>query len=222
MVRVFLTISVIFNLLLSLFVIRSQIPPKKLYTVSQIIDGDSFVIEENKQSIRLMNVDAPEENLCGYQPAKDTLTSLLQGKQIKIIGKDNDSFNRFLALVYLPDGTLVNELMLKSGWARFTSAASIESARLQKAGATAKSQKIGIFSSLCFQSVNPDNPKCSIKGNVKDGKKTYFFQGCGNYSNVELSLDEGDRWFCSELQAQKAGFTKSKNCYDRKFVSPDK
>ena len=165
-----------------------------------------------------MNVDAPEENLCGYQQAKDKLASLLQGKQVKLVGKDNDSFNRFLALVYLPDGTLVNELMLNSGWVRFTSNASIESARLQKAGATAKAAKIGIFSALCFQSVNPDNPDCSIKGNVKDGKKTYFFEGCGNYSNVELSLDEGDRWFCTEAQAVSAGFTKSKNCLDKKFI----
>lgn len=163
MTRVFLIISVVFNLLLGLFVIRSQIPPQKLYTVHEIIDGDSFVVEENKQSIRLMNVDAPEQDLCGYQQAKDELTSLLQGKRVKIVGKDNDSFNRFLALVYLPDGTLINEQILLSGWARFTSNASIESARLQKAGTTAKAQKIGIFSSLCFQSVNPDNPVALLR-----------------------------------------------------------
>lgn len=221
MTRVFLGISLIFNLLLGLFVIRSQVPPQKFYTVSEIIDGDSFVIEENKQSIRLMNVNAPEENLCGYQQAKDTLTSLLQGRQVQLVGKVNDNHNRFLALVYLPDGTLINEQMLKSGWARYTSNASIESARLQKAGATAKATKIGVFSALCFQSVNPDNPNCSIKGNVKDGNKTYFFDGCGNYSNVELSLDEGDRWFCSEAEAVKAGFVKSENCYEKTF-KPDK
>ncbi|MFA5828748.1 MAG: thermonuclease family protein [Candidatus Shapirobacteria bacterium] len=217
MTRIFLVISVILNLLLGLFVIRSQIPPQKLYTVSEIIDGDSIVLEENKQSIRLMNINAPEKGLCGYHQAKAELTSLLQGKQVKIVGTINDSHNRFLALVYLPDGTLVNELMLNSGWARYTSNASIESARLQKAGAAAKATKIGIFGPLCFQSVNPANPKCSIKGNVKDGKKTYFFDGCGNYSNVQLALDEGDRWFCSEAEALQAGFTKSVNCHEKLF-----
>lgn len=217
MTRIFLILSVILNLLLGLFIIRSQIPPQKLYTVSEVVDGDSFIVVENKQSIRLMNVNAPEENLCGYQQAKDELTSLLQGKQVKIVGKNNDSYNRFLALVYLPDGTLINESILRSGWARYTSNASVESARLQKAGATAKTQKIGVFSSLCFQSSNPENPKCSIKGNVKDGKKTYFFQGCGNYSTVGLALDEGDRWFCTEAEAVSAGFVKALNCYDKNF-----
>ena len=217
MTKILLLISVIFNILLGILITRPRVPPQIYYTVSEVIDGDSFVIVENKQSIRLTNVNAPEQGLCGYQQAKDELTKLLQGKQIKIVGSENDKHNRFLALVYLPDNTLVNESLLNSGWVRYTSNASSESARLQKAGATAKSQKIGIFSPLCFQSTNPNNPKCSIKGNVKDGKKIYFFEGCGNYSNVELSLDEGDQWFCSEVEAQQAGFIKSENCYTKKF-----
>jgi len=218
MTRVFLILSVILNFFLGIFFIRSQVPAERLYTVAEVIDGDSFILVENKQSIRLMNVNAPEEGLCGYQQAKDELTSLLTGKQVKIIGKDNDSYNRFLALVYLPDGALINEAIIRSGWARFTSNASLESARLQKAGAETKALKIGVFSSLCAQNTNPKNPKCSIKGNVKDGKKTYFFQGCGNYSNVALALDEGDQWFCSEAEAVIAGFVKAQNCYSKMFV----
>jgi len=217
MTRVFLILSVILNFFLGLFFIRSQVPAERLYTVAEIIDGDTFIVD-NKQSIRLINVDAPEENLCGYQQAKDELTSLLTGKQVKLVGDTNDFHNRFLALVYLPDGTLINEAILRSGWARFTSNNTVESARLQKAGADSKALKIGIFSPLCAQTSNPKNPKCSIKGNVKDGKKTYFFQGCGNYSNVDLALDEGDQWFCSEAEAVMAGFVKAQNCYSKMFV----
>ena len=217
MTRVFLILSVILNLFLGIFFVRSQVPPERLYTVAQIIDGDTFIID-NKQSIRLINVNAPEEGLCGYQQAKDELTSLLAGKQVKLVGDTNDIHNRLLALVYLPDGTLINEAILRSGWARFTSNKTVESTRLQKAGVDSKALKIGIFSPLCAQNTNPKNPNCSIKGNVKDGNKTYFFQGCGNYSNVELALDEGDQWFCSEAEAVRAGFVKAQNCYSKMFA----
>lgn len=215
MLKLFLAVSVVLNFILGFFFLQSKSAPTNLFQVERIIDGDTFIIEGNRQ-IRLMSVNAPEVGLCGSQQATEKLSSLISGKKVRLEGEINDHFGRMLALVYIDD-KLVNEELILSGWARFTSTASSASEKLKSAFQQAKDQKLGVFSSLCYQTTNPDNPKCSIKGNVREGKKTYFFPGCGNYSNVALELDQGDQWFCSENQALTAGFTKSANCYNKKY-----
>ncbi|HPT66367.1 MAG TPA: thermonuclease family protein [Candidatus Woesebacteria bacterium] len=215
MSRVVLIISLIINAVLGFLFLRPRLVSPNFYQVDRIIDGDTFVLT-NKQEIRLMSVNAPEAGLCGSQEATDKLKSLIEGKKVRLEGDLNDHFGRLLALVYVDD-ILVNKEIILSGWARFTSTASSESENLKAAFQTAKTEKLGVFSSKCYQSANPQNPKCNIKGNVREGKKTYFFPGCGNYSNVALELDQGDQWFCSESAAISAGFVKSANCYNKVY-----
>jgi micrococcal nuclease len=215
MLRIFLAVSVVFNFILGFLFFQSKSTPGNLFQVQRIIDGDTFIIEGNRQ-IRLMSVNAPEVGLCGSDQATNKLTELISGKKVRLEGEINDHFGRFLALVYIDD-QLINEQMILSGWARFTSTASSASDTLKSAFQKIKDQKLGIFSSLCYQTSNPENSKCNIKGNVREGKKTYFFPGCGNYSNVVLELDQGDQWFCSEKDALSAGFTKSANCYNKNY-----
>lgn len=214
-VRFLLFLSLVLNLLFGVFLVKSRSP--SLSSVQRIIDGDTFIVDDNRQ-IRLMSVNAPDANFCGAKEATDELSRLISGKQVRLDGEINDHFGRFLALVYVDD-QLVNEQMILSGWARYTSTASSATEILKSAFQKAKSAKLGIFSPQCYQSVNPQNSKCLIKGNVREGKKTYFFPSCGNYSNVALELDQGDQWFCTEQQAQAAGFTKAANCY-QKIYSP--
>lgn len=215
MLRPLLAISLLINALLGFLYFRPRPLPQNLYEVDRVIDGDTFVLTNNQQ-IRLMSVNAPEVGLCGSVEATDKLKSLIDGKKVRLEGDLNDHFGRFLALVYVDD-QLVNKEMILSGWARFTSTASSQSENLKAAFQQAKTEKVGVFSNQCLQVANPQNTKCNIKGNVREGKKTYFFPGCGNYSNVSLELDQGDQWFCSESDALLAGFTKSANCYDKVY-----
>jgi len=215
MLRILLTTSLLINALLGFLYFRPRPLPQNLYEVDRVIDGDTFVLTNNQQ-IRLMSVNAPEVGLCGSVEATDKLKSLIDGKKVRLEGDLNDHFGRFLALVYVDD-QLVNKEMILSGWARFTSTSSSQSENLKAAFQSAKTEKVGVFSNQCLQVTNPQNPKCNIKGNVREGKKTYFFPGCGNYSNVSLELDQGDQWFCSESAALLAGFTKSANCYDKVY-----
>jgi len=215
MSRVILIISLIINVILGFLFLRPRPVSQNLYQVDRVIDGDTFVLT-NKQEIRLMSVNAPEISLCGSTEATEKLKSLILGKKVRLEGDLNDHFGRFLALVYVDD-QLINKEMILSGWTRFTSTASSESENLKAAFQKSKTEKLGVFSSKCYQITNPQNPKCNIKGNVKEGKKTYFFLGCGNYSNVALELDQGDQWFCSESDATSAGFTKSVNCYAKVY-----
>ncbi|CAN5594625.1 hypothetical protein BH10CHL1_BH10CHL1_20730 [soil metagenome] len=57
----------------------------------------------------------------------------------------------------------------------------------------------------------PD-PSCAIKGNVNaKGDKIYHIPGGKNYNLTRIKPAEGDRWFCTEQEAQDAGFRAAKS-----------
>jgi len=85
----------------------------------------------------------------------------------------------------------------------------------------AKEEGLGIFSPDCYQRENPDKPECSIKGNNNSrevSEKIYHFPGCSNYSVIIVEKFMGDQWFCSEKEAESAGFKKSENCFNKKYT----
>lgn len=53
---------------------------------------------------------------------------------------------------------------------------------------------------------------CNIKGNIsyRTGEKIYHVPGQQYYNNTEIDTSAGERWFCSEAEAQAAGWRKSK------------
>jgi len=67
--------------------------------------------------------------------------------------------------------------------------------------------------------LNLDNPECNIKGNINRNTKAkfYHFPGCSTYSPAIVEKFNGDQWFCTEEEAQKAGFTKSGGCFGKKY-----
>ena len=73
---------------------------------------------------------------------------------------------RAMAFLIVED-VQVNEQMLASGWARYHSDATSQTAKLKEVSRQAKDGKKGIYSELCLQTKNADNPKCIIKGNLK-------------------------------------------------------
>ncbi len=54
---------------------------------------------------------------------------------------------------------------------------------------------------------------CLIKGNISSSKeKIYHVEGCGSYNKTVIDTDAGEKWFCTEDEAVKAGWRKAKNC----------
>jgi hypothetical protein len=52
---------------------------------------------------------------------------------------------------------------------------------------------------------------CTIKGNIsKKGEKIYHLPGQNFYEKTIVSPEDGERWFCTETEAQAAGWRKSK------------
>lgn len=55
------------------------------------------------------------------------------------------------------------------------------------------------------------NSECNIKGNISvaTGKKLYHLPGMRNYKATIIDLAKGERWFCSEAEAQAKGWIKA-------------
>lgn len=180
-------------------------------TVTQVLDGDSFKIA-NKQTIRLSSLDAPETGNCYAADATAALTSKILGKKVVLRYPQTDRYGRIMALVYV-NGELVNEYMVRHGFAVTTREAWDENPAVSGANTYARTHKLGIFSSLCTQ-IDPPNPKCPIKGNIDDRNhiQEYLTPDCPDYSKTIIEQHMGEKWFCTESAAKKAGYIKSSSC----------
>lgn len=54
---------------------------------------------------------------------------------------------------------------------------------------------------------------CNIKGNISidTGERIYHVPGQAGYSATRISLQYGERWFCSEAEARAAGWRRSRS-----------
>lgn len=192
---------------------KNKIPA---YTVARVIDGDTFETTE-KQLIRLMHVEAPELKYCGGQEAKEALEKLVLGKPVYVKVLFRDQYSRLESLVYLEDG-FVNKKMVESGWVvyRIKGKTSPESEELKRASSLIRENKLGIFSEACTPTKNTKKPRCNIKGNNREESdaKYYHLPTCGRYQATEMQLYKGDQWFCTESEAQAAGYVKADQCPD--------
>ena len=110
-------------------------------TVLYVIDGDTLKVmyEGRKQSVRLIGIDAPEskKNRKAYKDSsrssRDINAIIEQGKlakkfvrtlvkkgdevRIEFDVEKRDRYHRLLGYVYLPDGRMLNDLVIRSGYA---------------------------------------------------------------------------------------------------------
>ncbi len=180
--------------------------------VVDVKDGDSFVLQ-NRQMVRLFGVDAPEKGNCYSEESKAYLTKLIMGKRIILRQPITDQFRRVVALVYLPNGKLINAEVVRNGFAVFTRSGQGETMDMKSANEYARANNLGIFSAKCY-GFNPPDPTCVIKGNLDRDKKqlTYMLPGCSYYAKTAIEQFRGEKWFCTETEAQKSGFTKHFTC----------
>jgi endonuclease YncB( thermonuclease family) len=176
------------------------------YTVKEVVDGDTFVTVEN-QYVRFDKVDAPEIGLCLGKESKDELEKLVLNKKvfIKVRYVEKD-WGRLVGSVYGMQGN-IEEIMLSKGLVTLRNGSEY-SGVVEKA----KAEKVGVYSAKCTQTINIEDPKCGIKGNIRARNKYFRFPGCKQYDTTLVQLHFGDKWFCSESEAKKAGFIKGSDC----------
>ncbi len=136
---------------------------------------------------------------------------MINNQEINYQKISKDKFGRILAYVYFKD-VFINELMIDEGLATYIKGkiTTEKSLSLEKTQEKAKTTKRGIWSSYC----QTQKPGCLIKGNYREADNTrlYHTPNYYNYDKITIRPNSSDRWFCTEEEAQRAGFIKSKDC----------
>lgn len=189
-----------------------NLPYLKEEKVIEVVDGDTFIIE-NHQSIRLYGLNAPELENCMGQDAKHALSSLILDKRVQLREPVADQGTRRVMTLVYSDEKLINEVMIRAGFAEYENQAGSQKARMGAANTYARENHIGIFGPECYKP-DPPNPTCTIKGNFDTTryKKIYYLSQCNGYHQTFILKYQGDDWFCTEKEVQAAGFEKSETC----------
>jgi endonuclease YncB( thermonuclease family) len=102
---------------------------QKMFKVISVTDGDTIKVNVRGkiESVRLLGIDTPETVdpripvQCFGKEASNKMKSLVSGQFVKLLDDrtqgNRDKYNRLLRYVYLPNGTFVNEEMVKLGFA---------------------------------------------------------------------------------------------------------
>ena len=210
--------------------------PAPIVGVASIIDGDT--IEIHGQRIRFNGIDAPEsqqycddakgfEYPCGRRSAEALDTFLAVSRPVRCEFVSWDRYGRYVGDCRRADGASVAAWLVENGhaldWPKYSNGG--------YAGqqATASAAKRGIWAGP-FQApwdwraehrdggqstgaplFAAGNGGCNIKGNISaDGERIYHMPGQKYYSVTRITEAKGERWFCSEAEAEAAGWRRSK------------
>ena len=212
-----------------------------LYQVIKIVDGDTIdvQIDDEIKRIRLIGINTPESVdprkpvECFGKEATEKLTSLLSGEKVYLASddtqSDKDIYGRLLRYVWDEDGFLINEEMIKQGYAyEYTYKTSYQYQNdFKLMQRYAQEMKLGLWADGACEveakifseatkdnSALPENEICIIKGNIsfESGEKIYHTPDCNSYSKTKIDLEKGEKYFCSENEAVEAGWRKAQNC----------
>lgn len=190
-------------------------------SAAEVVDGDT--IKLNDETYRLEGIDAPEHGqkclstngktwACG-KAATSELKSFIGRKTVKCVGGVRDDFGRLIATCSV-EGKDLGEHMVKNGFAwafiRYsqTYVAEEKQARTKKIGVWQADNKAPwIYRSEKWEVAAQKSPDgCPIKGNISKNGMIYHAPWSPWYSRTKISLNKGERWFCSEGEAIVAGW----------------
>jgi micrococcal nuclease len=86
--------------------------------VVRVADGDTITVFENRTQhrIRLFGIDAPERRQDFSNKAKQFVSELVFGKQVRVAKHDIDRYDRIVGIVYVGN-VCVNEELVRNGLA---------------------------------------------------------------------------------------------------------
>jgi len=197
------------------------------FKVTRAVDGDTIEIEGGEK-VRYIGIDTPETvdprkpvQCFGIEASKKN-KELVEGKTVRLEKDitDRDKYSRLLRYVWVDD-LFVNLELVKQGFATsYTYPPDIKyQEEFLAAEKEARENKLGLWEAcpiVASPMVNvqeTSNTDCNIKGNISTaGEKIYHLPGCGSYDKTQIEEKRGERWFCSEKEAQSAGWRKALNC----------
>jgi endonuclease YncB( thermonuclease family) len=193
----------------------------ELAGTASVIDGDTIDIDGKR--VRLEGIDAPEtaqvcrranggEWSCG-RAAADALAQLVGTRRVTCRDEGTDKYDRVLGVCSV-EGVEINAELVRRGYAwAFVK----YSERYVKQEAEAKAAAAGIWQGEAepawiyrqnrWKVAEGDAPQgCAIKGNITENGQIYHMPWSPWYGRVKVDPERGERWFCSEAEAQNAGW----------------
>lgn len=97
---------------------------QEIYRIARVVDGDTVELE-NGQKVRYIGINTPEtvdprrKVECFGKEASAFNANLVKGKTVRLEKdvSETDKYGRLLRFVYLEDGTFVNEILVREGYA---------------------------------------------------------------------------------------------------------
>ncbi len=131
--KVFILLTVVLCVILSVIGYGrtpNEVPEKEKCTLVRVVDGDTYIVVLNgvEKRIRLIGVNTPEsvapaeyaENTAEGKSVSEIVKNKLHKGDTLLLEYDTvrtDKYDRTLAYVYLSDGTMIQEWLLKNGYA---------------------------------------------------------------------------------------------------------
>lgn len=188
----------------------------------RVVDGDTVDLDGVR--FRLHGIDAPESGQacasargrwpCG-QAATDAMEKMTSGKTVKCESRGSDGYGRMIGICSV-DGVDLNALMVRAGmaWAyrkySMDYVAQEDEARAAGLGVwQAETETAWDFRAHRWEASLQQAPdsKCPIKGNInRKHESIYHVPWSKDYSRTKVNTARGERWFCSEDEALKAGW----------------
>lgn len=214
----------------------AELPEPITATVLHAVDGDTIKIsiDGREDTVRLIGVDTPEtvhpnkpveffgrEASAFTHRMADGKTVRLEFDQASAATKHRDRYGRLLAYVFLPDGTLLNSEIIRQGYGHaYTKYPFSRKQEFVAIEREARAERRGLWAqsgdALSAVTPAPDplptaDRKCRIKGNINArGDRIYHVPGQEHYEITRIDESRGERWFCSEEEAIKAGWRRAR------------
>lgn len=103
---------------------QKSISREGMFLVKRVIDGDTIELD-NGEKVRYIGINTPESVdprrmvQCFGKEAGAYNKTLVEGRKVRLVRdiSDRDKYGRLLRFVYLEDGTFVNEVLVREGYA---------------------------------------------------------------------------------------------------------
>ena len=193
-----------------------------------VVDGDTLHV--GAVTVRLHGIDAPEiAQTCEDAQGRNwpcgafvraEIARRFEGETATCQEIERDRYGRSVAKCFV-DGRDVGEMIVLEGWAEAYRAYSMDydlaekSAQVREAGLWAGTmQSPAAFRAeqrASSPSAQPEDANCIIKGNISGSGQIYHMPHNRDYDDTRINEARGERWFCSEAEAQAAGWRAARN-----------
>lgn len=195
----------------------------------RVIDGDT--LDVGARRVRLYGIDAPELGQictnpdgarwdCGSWVARE-VRARLAGRPVRCAAVEQDHYGRSVARCALA-GRDIGRMLVQEGLALAYRKYAMDYDLDEKGAAVAGR---GLHGTLMAQPEDyrralrestgsvPERrvTDCAIKGNINArGTRIYHMPGQEHYDRTVIRPEQGERWFCSEVEARAAGWRRAR------------